>query len=167
MHSSEPPFRVLIRHADAGSRAAWLGHDEWRGLTDLGWTQAEEAAARLRDLPLQRIMTSPAMRCRQTVVPLARALSLDVEPCWQLRGTVGLEDVLQFLSDDETASGVLCMHRETLQMLFAHLAEVEAAPTERVNPMSMAAAWTLYGTVGRDAVRLEHLPALDVGVLLR
>jgi len=166
MRASEPhPFRVLIRHADAGSRAAWVGHDDWRGLTDLGCAQAVEAAARLQDLPILRVLSSPALRCRQTVVPLARELSVDVEPCWQLRGTVELEQVLQFLSDEETASAVLCVHRETLQMLLAHLAEVEAAPTD--SPMSMAAAWILYGTVGRDVVRLEYLPALEMGVLLR
>jgi phosphohistidine phosphatase SixA len=46
MHASKrQPFRVLIRHADAGSRAAWVGHDEWRGLTELGCAQAEESAA--------------------------------------------------------------------------------------------------------------------------
>ncbi|HST64036.1 MAG TPA: phosphoglycerate mutase family protein, partial [Mycobacteriales bacterium] len=135
--------------------------------TELGCSQAEEAAAGLRDLPILRILSSPAMRCRQTVVPLARTLSLDVEPCWQLRGTVELQDVLRFLGDDETASAVLCTHRETLQMLFTHLAEVEAAPTERVSPMSMAAAWILYGTVGRDVLRLEHLPEPAMGVLLR
>jgi phosphohistidine phosphatase SixA len=168
MHSSTPdPFRVLIRHADAGSRAAWVGNDEWRGLTDLGEAQAADAAARLRDLPILRILSSPSMRCRQTVVPLARELSLDVEPCWQLGATVELRHPLRFLSDDETASAVLCTHRETLQMLFAHLSEVEAAPADRVSPMSMAAAWILHGTVGRDVVRLEYLPALELGVLLR
>jgi phosphohistidine phosphatase SixA len=164
MCSSRPdPFRVLIRHADAGSRAAWMGNDEWRNLTDLGQAQAAEAAVRLRHLPVQRILSSPSMRCRQTVVPLARELSLDVEPCWQLGGTVELEHPLRLLSDDETASAVLCTHRETLQLLFAHLAEVEAAPADRVSPMSMAAAWILYGTVGRDVVRLEYLPPVEMG----
>ena len=168
MYSSRPqPFRVLIRHADAGSRAAWVGHDEWRGLTDLGQAQAVEAAARLRDLPILQILSSPSLRCRQTVVPLARELSLDVEPCWQLGRTVKLKQALRFLSTEETASAVLCTHRETLQMLFAHLAEVEAVPADRVSPMTMAAAWILYGTVGRDVVRLEYLPALEMGVLLR
>lgn len=168
MCSSRPhPFRVLIRHADAGSRSAWVGHDEWRGLTDLGHAQAAEAAARLRDLPILRILSSPSLRCRQTVVPLARELSLDVEPCWQLGAAVELEPALRFLDDDETASAVLCTHRETLQLLFAHLAEVEAVRAEGVSPMSMAAAWILHGTVGRDGLRLEHLPALELGVLLR
>jgi phosphohistidine phosphatase SixA len=168
MYSSKPdPFRVLICHADAGSRTAWVGHDEWRGLTDLGQAQAAEAAARLRDLPILRILSSASMRCRQTVVPLARELSLDVDPCWQLGATVELEHPLRFLSDDETASAVLCTHREILQMLFAHLAEVEAAPADSVSPMTMAAAWILYGTVGRDVVRLEYLPALELDVSLR
>ena len=168
MHSSEPhPFRVLIRHADAGSRAAWVGHDDWRGLTDLGCAQAVEAAARLRGLPILRVLSSPALRCRQTVVPLARELSLDIESCWQLGATVELRHLLRFLGEDETESAVLCTHRETLQMLFAHLAEVEAARADRVTPMSMAAAWILYGTVGRDAVRLDYLPAVAMDALLR
>ena len=167
MRSSSPrPFRVLLRHADAGSKSTWAGNDEWRGLSEFGHAQAAEVAVRLRDLPILRIMSSASLRCRQTVVPLARDLSLDVEPCWQLAATVQLEDPLWFLGEDETASAVLCTHRETLQLLLAHLAEVEAARVDRVGPMSMAAAWVLYGTVGRDPVQLECLPAVEVSALL-
>jgi broad specificity phosphatase PhoE len=163
MRSTSPhSFRLLLRHADAGSRSAWVGDDQWRSLTELGQAQATEVAARSRDLPLLRIFSSPSLRCRQTVVPLARELSLDIESCWQLGATVELRHLLRFLGEDETESAVLCTHRETLQMLFAHLAEVEAARADRVTPMSMAAAWILYGTVGRDAVQLECLPTLEV-----
>jgi len=161
--SSPPPFRVLLRHADAGSKSAWVGNDEWRGLSELGRGQAGEVAARLMDMPILRILSSPSLRCRQSVVPLARELVVDVEPCWQLGLSAQLQHLLRFLDDEETASSVLCTHRETLEMLFAHLTDVEAVRADGVLPISMAAAWILHGTVGREPVRLECLPAVEVG----
>src|SRR4051812_27359493 len=93
------PVRVLVRHADAGLRSAWRGADEWRGLTTIGHQQSRALAGMLADLTVLRILSSPSLRCRQTVVPLALASGLDVEPCWQLGPYVKAEDALGLLSD--------------------------------------------------------------------
>jgi broad specificity phosphatase PhoE len=47
-------------------------------LTDLGHTQAREAAAQLRDQGIERIIVSPYTRALQTVQPVAEALNLPV-----------------------------------------------------------------------------------------
>jgi phosphohistidine phosphatase SixA len=153
------PFRVLVRHADAGLRSTWSGPDEWRGLTDLGHAQAAAVAAKLRDLPILRILSSPSLRCRQTAVPIARELSLEVEPCWQLKSDVHLRHLLRLLGDCRTDSAVLCTHRETLQLLLADLAQLGAVTgDETAGPMAMAAVWILSGTLDDTAsVRLEYL----------
>ena len=109
------PVRVLVRHADAGLRSEWRGSDEWRGLTDAGHGQARAIVRMIEDLPVERILSSPSLRCRQTVVPLALAQALDVEPCWQLGACVAPEDLIALLADPATASAVVCTHRETLQ----------------------------------------------------
>src|SRR5215211_81668 len=100
-------FRVLVRHADAGLRSEWLGSDEWRGLTALGHEQARAVAGVLGGLQIRRLLSSPSLRCRQTVVPLARVQGLDAEPCPALGAQVGPEAVLALLADPATESSVL------------------------------------------------------------
>jgi phosphohistidine phosphatase SixA len=153
------PVRVLVRHADAGLRSAWRGADEWRGLTSVGHEQARALADRLAGLPVQRILSSPSMRCRQTVVPLALRWALDVEPCWQLVPSVEAADIMGLVADRETASAVICTHRETLQTLFDHLAAPQqVASMPGADPMEMAAVWILRGAVGgAQPPRLEYL----------
>jgi phosphohistidine phosphatase SixA len=154
------PLRLLLRHADAGARADWRGSDDWRGLSPLGWEQAEEVAARLGGLPLLRVLSSPSLRCRQTVVPLARGLGLDVEPERELEVTADPDRILRLLRDPETASAVLCTHRETLEALFRHLALAHTVVPADGPPMETAAAWLLQGVVdNRAGVQLRYLPA--------
>jgi 8-oxo-dGTP diphosphatase len=152
------PVRLLVRHADAGVRSEWRGSDEWRGLTDVGHGQARAIVRMIGDLPVERILSSPSLRCRQTVVPLALARELDVEPCWQLGAFVRAEDVLALLADPGTASAVVCTHRETLQALFEHLAGTYQIAVEAVEPMEKGAVWMLRGAVGApQAPRLDYL----------
>jgi 8-oxo-dGTP diphosphatase len=154
------PVRVLLRHADAGVRAEWVGADDWRGLSPLGWLQAAEVAARLGDLPVLRVLSSPSLRCRQTVVPLARGLGLDVEPHRELAADAGAGRLARFLQDPETESTVLCTHRETLEMLFCELARDRTTVPLSGPPMDKAAAWLVRGVVGdRNGVELHYLPA--------
>jgi 8-oxo-dGTP diphosphatase len=155
------PVRVLLRHADAGVRSQWPGHDGWRGLSPRGWEQAEEVAGRLGGMPLLRVLSSPALRCRQTVVPLARGLMLDVEPVPELAVDVDADRLLTVLRDPDTASAVLCTHRETLEAFFKDLALARTVVPAVGPPMEMAAAWLLRGVVGekRGGVQLRYLPA--------
>ena len=150
----QPPigsaFRVLVRHADAGLRSQRPGSDDWRGLTEVGEHQAEAVAHALGELPVLRILSSPSLRCRQTVLPLAVALGLDVEPQRELTAQAAPDDVLGLLADPATAAAVLCTHRETLQALFAHLA-APAAAVAGVTAMPMAAVWTVRGSVAGPA----------------
>lgn len=145
---SSEVVRVLIRHADAGLRSEWRGSDEWRGLTDAGHGQAKAIVRMIEGLPVERILSSPSLRCRQTVVPLALARSLDVEPYWQLGAGVAPEDLIAMLADPGTESAVLCTHRETLQDLFEHLAGTYQVVAEAAEPMEKGAVWILRGPVG-------------------
>jgi 8-oxo-(d)GTP phosphatase len=75
---------VLVRHASAGDRAEWEGDDRLRPLDKRGRKQAKELRDRLADVPIRRIVSSPYLRCIQTVEPLAKALGLVVEPAPEL-----------------------------------------------------------------------------------
>ena len=69
----------LVRHAKAGYRSDWAQSDELRPLTAVGEAQALALADLLRHHPVKRILSSPYVRCMQTVKPLAKALGLEVE----------------------------------------------------------------------------------------
>lgn len=159
------PLRLLLRHSDAGIRAEWSGADDWRALSPLGQVQAEEVAARLSGLHILRILSSPSLRCRQTVVPLARQLGLDVEPCRDLAADADPRRLVSFLRHPETEAAVLCTHRETLETLFAQLALDRTVVPEGGPAMAKAAAWLMRGVLGEGSgVQLQYLPALGSGV---
>lgn len=69
----------LIRHAHAGDRDSWEGDDRLRPLTEKGRGQARGLARTLADADIARVVSSPYLRCVQTVEPLAGAEGLPVE----------------------------------------------------------------------------------------
>ncbi len=69
----------VVRHAKAGIRAAWTGPDQERPLTRRGRKQACRLVERFQGLDIERILSSPFLRCVQTVEPLGEARGLPVE----------------------------------------------------------------------------------------
>lgn len=78
---------LLVRHAKAGERGAWGADDSLRPLDERGEERAQRLVAILGDFPIEEILTSPFVRCVQTVTPLAAARGL--EP--SLRAELGEE----------------------------------------------------------------------------
>jgi 8-oxo-dGTP diphosphatase len=75
---------VLVRHASAGARAAWEGDDRLRPLDAKGREQAARLPDVVAGVVIRRIVSSPYLRCVQTVEPLAAALGLEVEAAPEL-----------------------------------------------------------------------------------
>jgi 8-oxo-dGTP diphosphatase len=71
---------LLVRHASAGDRDEWDGPDGARPLDERGRAQAAALVAALRRYAVDRIVSSPALRCLETVAPLAVARGLAPEP---------------------------------------------------------------------------------------
>jgi 8-oxo-(d)GTP phosphatase len=69
----------LVRHATAGHRASWDGDDDLRPLDDRGRRQAGGLVDLFSRRDFERIVSSPAVRCIDTVVPLANARGITVE----------------------------------------------------------------------------------------
>ncbi|MBE7953656.1 NUDIX domain-containing protein [Microbacterium oxydans] len=65
---------IALRHAKATARSEWDGSDASRPLTDRGRKQAKSIVGPLRAFGVRRIVSSDAVRCVETVTPLARAL---------------------------------------------------------------------------------------------
>jgi 8-oxo-(d)GTP phosphatase len=73
---------LLVRHAEAGDRDTWDGPDDLRPLTAEGDVQAQGLVGALGPFDVTRVLSSPYVRCSQTVAPLAAARGLTVEP-WE------------------------------------------------------------------------------------
>ena len=100
----------LVRHAKAGSRSDWAQPDELRPLTAGGALQATAIADLLRDRPVKRILSSPLVRCVQTVQPLADALGLEVEQHPALSEEADPEDTWALIRELNGTEAVLCSH---------------------------------------------------------
>ena len=87
----------LVRHAKAGSRSNWTGDDRPRPLTPEGWWQAGVLADRLAPLASGLLMSSPYLRCIQTLRPLADLLHTDVTVDERLGEGIGIEGALDLL----------------------------------------------------------------------
>jgi phosphohistidine phosphatase SixA len=94
---------MLIRHASAGDRETWTADDDARPLDERGQRQAKELVELLKDYPLERILSSPALRCVQTVEPLARARGLVLEIADELAEGQDAEDLIATLDGADVA----------------------------------------------------------------
>ena len=67
---------VFVRHAKAGSRAAWDGDDDRRPLSGTGHAQADRLASFLPRFGPDRLSTAPPLRCAQTIAPFGEKSGL-------------------------------------------------------------------------------------------
>ena len=68
----------IVRHATAGFRSSGPT-DRERELDETGRQQARDLVDYFQRLRVDQILASPAIRCRQTVAPLAEKLGLEVD----------------------------------------------------------------------------------------
>jgi phosphohistidine phosphatase SixA len=126
----------LVREADAGGRLSWPGPDKLRPLSAEGWRQAQELAERLDGAPVARVISSPWLRCRQTVLRLADARDLQVEPEPALGEIASIDRALELVWASRGAPTVICSHPGLLQALMECL-----RGSARVVPLC-GLAWT-------------------------
>jgi 8-oxo-dGTP pyrophosphatase MutT (NUDIX family)/phosphohistidine phosphatase SixA len=118
---------IVLRHAKAVPRDEWKGADAARPLTARGTRQAKALVGPLRAFGVRRIVTSDAVRCVNTVVPLARALDRTVsqtkligQDAWE-DGTSDLRSVIGKRVRSRKAA-VLCSHGPVLPGILSELA---------------------------------------------
>lgn len=111
---SGPVTLYLVRHAHAGDRYLWDGEDAERPLSDKGRRQTEALTEALAGEPITRVLTSPYVRCQQTVAPLAHRLTVPLEVDDALaEGTSGAE-ALTLARALRGTGAVLCSHGDVI-----------------------------------------------------
>jgi 8-oxo-dGTP diphosphatase len=111
----------LIRHAKAGDRTEWSGADRSRPLSKAGHRQAKALVHVLSGRIIERILSSPAVRCVDTVRPLADQRGLPIEPRDELLEGASLSGLLGLLDELRSSGSVLCGHGDLIPAAVEHL----------------------------------------------
>ena len=143
---------LLIRHVEAGDRDRWSGDDSLRPLTPRGWRQAHALVDQLPEMTVVRILSSPYVRCVQTVEPLAAARGLTVEPTDDLAEGAGHGPLRRLLG--EVGDAALCTHGDVLHDLLEWLDRHGVALD---GGMAKGSTWVL-DTIHGEVVAARHLP---------
>jgi phosphohistidine phosphatase SixA len=107
----------LVRHAQAGSRSTWDGtDDQLRPLTPHGRRQSADLVGLLAEFPLTRVLTSPYLRCVETVAALGARVRLVVEQTEALAEGPADDAIalVQTLLGQDDGHAVLCSHGDII-----------------------------------------------------
>jgi phosphohistidine phosphatase SixA len=146
----------LIRHAHAGDRSRWNGRDSERPLSAKGRDEADDITAALDGQPIKQVLSSPAVRCQQTVAGIAHRLGLNVEVHDGL-GEGGSLATARVLLDDLLHLGgdaVVCGHGDLLPELLDSLRHEGVTVDGR--GCAKGSVWHLAATDGRVTRATYH-----------
>ena len=128
---------LLVRHAEAGDRHRWDGPDEARPLSEQGRAQAERLVDVLAGHLVDRVLSSPYLRCTQTVAPLAEARGLTVEESHELAECGCHVALARVRTRLEARNTVVCTHGDVVEDVLDGLGVRRSGETEK------GATWVL------------------------
>lgn len=140
----------LIRHAAAGDRHSWDGDDTVRPLTGKGERQAEALADVLASAGVDHVVSSPYVRCRETVEPLARATGRSVEESHHLAEGANGKHTLEWLLSFTGRTVAACSHGDVIPEILRALERngVELRSDHGPADVKKGSTWTLRVEAG-------------------
>jgi broad specificity phosphatase PhoE len=151
----------LVRHAKAGDRSTWEGDDRQRPLTGRGRRQAELLRDALVHEEFASIVSSPYVRCLQTVVPLACARELSIEVSADLGEGATPEAAYALVRKHAYDGAVLCTHGDVVPMIISRL-RARRVPIDGDAQWAKGSIWVLECQAG-NVVGARYLPPPDDG----
>jgi len=146
----------LFRHSHAGARRDWDGPDQHRPLSERGRRQSEAVAEYLAAAGVTAILTSPYVRCVQSVESLAAATGAAVVVAAALaEGTAG--DRVDELVEQVDPGTVLCSHGDVISGLIGRLA-ADGAHLDGGQVWEKASIWHLERNQRGRVVRGRYVP---------
>lgn len=133
---------LFVRHAQALARSEWHGEDRGRELSDRGRRQARKLVPVLKEFKPVLILSSPYLRCVDTVAPLADALGLKVEETEALAEGAGRE-ALDLARSVAKQSVVLCSHGDVIPEVLHALVAEDRIDLGRNPHYAKASVWVL------------------------
>lgn len=131
--SDELKRLYLVRHADAGDPAEWIGPDAERPLSSKGVKQAARLAAALvaAGTNVGVLRTSPARRCTETCAVIAAALETTATIDEHLVDGPTAAYVAKLLARRGNDALLLVGHQPHLGKLIAELTGITSIPVEK------------------------------------
>jgi 8-oxo-(d)GTP phosphatase len=154
---------ILLRHASAGCKEDWPGDDCSRPLDESGAANAQALPGLISCFaPVARVISSPALRCTDTVRPYAAGFggTVETEACLAPYGRsagfssrTDLVDALRRLLTGVVADrrpAVLCLHRENLPDVLAEACSALGVPAAVPADPSLPKGgfWVAHTTAG-------------------
>ena len=150
----------LVRHGKAGSRHDFRGDDRMRPLSNPGHKQAEAHAETLTVAGVKSLMSSPYLRCIETLQPTARVIGATIVVDNRLgegRSGVDVVELLASLPD----GAAICSHGDVIPETIAALerrgCEITTAPDWR-----KGSVWVLDRNGDGEIVTATAWPPPDV-----
>jgi phosphohistidine phosphatase SixA len=150
---------LLVRHGHAGTKRHWDGDDSFRPLNEQGFAEAAALAQLIASFSPARIVSSPFLRCVQSVAPLSQAFEIQVERSQSLVPEAGDAATSLALGITSYTPGavVLCTHGEVIRDVQANLRRGCLDSFGPDGPREKASVWVLERIDGQF-VSSTYLP---------
>jgi len=146
---------LLVRHVEAEARSGWAGPDTLRPPSPKGRRQASALVQVLGDrFVLSRLLSSPSLRCIETLSPMAAVLGLSIEVAESFAEGSRPEAATELARLGATSPGgagavVLCSHGDTIPAILHVLQAADGLDLGHQPRCQKASTWVLEGKRGR------------------
>jgi 8-oxo-(d)GTP phosphatase len=157
---------ILVRHASAGDKKHWPGDDLLRPLDAEGTADALQLADLLACFaPRARVISSPAVRCVESMRPYAQSFGGSIEAEAALTTPQSSSDradraaTLQLIFRDLVAAGqpaVICLHRENLPLALAAACSALGGEPTKPNPSLQKGAFVVLHSAAGELAAAEY-----------
>lgn len=133
---------IALRHAKAVPSISWPGSDDSRPLTSRGQSQAVDGVPILSAFAPEAVVTSTAVRCRETIAPLTASLGIapvtenSISQSAYDDGGDGLPEVIARVIASG-ATTVLCSHSPVIPEIARELASLTNTPYAEIARYAM------------------------------
>ncbi|MGH3578146.1 MAG: SixA phosphatase family protein [Mycobacterium sp.] len=141
---------LVVRHARAKSRQRWDGDDPSRPLTKAGRAQAKALVPVLAAPSPTRVLSSPSLRCTQTVEPLASHLGIPLEVDQDL-AEGNIVKTLLLLRRIAGLTAVVCTHGDVIPEVLWALSERDGMVVPPSPLCAKGSTWVLENNLGHFA----------------
>lgn len=148
----------VIRHAKAGNREKWPDDQDLRPLTKAGRKQAAALVGPFAAHNITKIVSSPAVRCRQTVEPLGEHVRMPVDLSDAIGEGAPLDETLALVDKVAQETAMLCTHGDVVGNLLEYAAR-NGVGIEQMH-MEKAATW-VFDLEDGTIINAAYVPPPD------
>lgn len=151
---------TILRHATAGSKQQWAMSDEQRPLDLDGEHTADLLAKVLSSHPVRRLISSPSVRCIQTLGPLAEECDIAIELWDGIGPDADPTNLASCFAQPAFSDTVFCTHGEVVSPLLvtpAFRAVLRDSGLSRARLLTKGTGWRLRVTPNGKVVGFKHI----------